>query len=70
MNKIQELALAMINYDNGDPKRIQHFMKVHAFSKLIGEMENIDKNILFTLETAAVVHDIGIKSAEEKSSAL
>ncbi|MCI6081944.1 MAG: hypothetical protein MR724_10380, partial [Prevotella sp.] len=24
MNKIEELALAMIDYNNGDPKRIQH----------------------------------------------
>ena len=65
-NMINKLIDEMIKYYSKDPKRIQHFMKVHAFSKLIGEMENIDKNILFTLETAAVVHDIGIKSAEEK----
>ena len=66
MTKIQELALAMINYDNGDPKRIQHFCKVHSYSKLIGECEGIDKDTLFILEAAALTHDIGIHYCEEK----
>lgn len=56
----------MIHYYSGDAKRIQHFIKVHSFSKLIGEMEGIDKDTLFILETTAIVHDIGIKAAEEK----
>lgn len=29
-------------------------------------MENIDAKKLFIIETAAIVHDIGIKAAEEK----
>lgn len=36
MNKIEELALAMIEYNDGDPKRIQHTTKVHAYASLIG----------------------------------
>lgn len=56
----------MINYYSGDAKRIQHFVKVHAFAKLIGEMEKLDKKTLLILETAAYVHDIGIKNAEKK----
>lgn len=56
----------MIQYYSGDPKRIQHFMKVHSFAKLIGEMEGLDLNRLEILEAAAIVHDIGIKPAEEK----
>lgn len=56
----------MIDYYKGDPKRIQHFIKVHAFAKLIGEQENLSKNELEILEISAYVHDIGIKIAEEK----
>lgn len=66
MNNNNELLLEMIKYYEGDPKRIQHFLKVYEFSKLIGELENLDKETQFILETSAIVHDIGIKAAEEK----
>ena len=66
MDKIDALISDMVNYYSGDPKRIQHFIKVHAFAKLIGEAEKLDAQTLFTLEAAAVVHDIGIKPAEKK----
>ena len=66
MEKINALILDMINYYSGDARRIQHFLKVHAFAKLIGETEKLDGEALLTLEAAAVVHDIGIKPAEEK----
>lgn len=55
---------AMIAYDAGDPMRIHHFLKVHAFARLIGQGERLDSHTQFTLETAAVVHDIGIHRAE------
>ena len=42
MNKIEELALAMIEYNDGDPKRIQHTTKVHAYASLIGRCEGLD----------------------------
>lgn len=60
MKKIQELALAMINYDNGDPKRIQHTTKVHAYASLIGIGEGLDEETQFILESAALVHDIAL----------
>ncbi len=66
MKVINRLIEEMISYYSGDPKRIQHFIKVHAFAKLIGETENLTEKELFTLETAAVVHDIGIKISEQK----
>ncbi len=31
----------MIAYFAGDPKRIQHFIKVHSFAKLIAQNENL-----------------------------
>ena len=61
-----KLFMKMIRYYSGDAKRIQHFVKVHAFAKLIGEMEQLDEKTMKILETAAYVHDIGIKSAESK----
>lgn len=63
---INKLHLEMINLYQGDAKRIQHFCKVHSYAKLIGEMENIDKDKLFILEAAALTHDIGIHLCEEK----
>lgn len=61
---LNSLARAMIRYDGGDPRRVQHFTKVHAYAKLIGEEEGLDEATRFTLETAAYVHDIGIRNAE------
>ena len=66
MHSITTLQLEMINYYSGDPRRIQHFIKVHSFAKLIGTLEQLEDSTLFTLETAALVHDIGIKLCEEK----
>lgn len=63
---LEHLILEMIQYYKGDPKRIQHFIKVHNFARTIGKLEGLDTQTLFVLETAAIVHDIGIKVSEEK----
>ena len=63
---LEKLFLEMIAYYSGDPKRIQHFTKVHSYAKLIGELSGMQGEELLTLEAAAYVHDIGIKVAEEK----
>lgn len=63
---INKVTTAMIDYYQGQPKRIQHFLKVHAYAKLIGEQEGLDKEILDILEVAALTHDIGIKISKEK----
>ena len=65
MSKLDRLAFKMTEYYTADPARIQHFIKVHAFSRLIGMSEGLSETELFTLEAAAYVHDIGIKKAEE-----
>ena len=59
------LILKMTEYYTGDPARIQHFMKVYTYAKLIGELEGLDPQTEETLEIAAIVHDIGIKKSEE-----
>lgn len=63
---INKLHLEMILLYSGDPKRIQHFCKVHSFAKLIAQTENIDPKTLFILEATALTHDIGIHLCEEK----
>lgn len=60
------LIFEMIKYYSGDAKRIQHFLKVYEFASLIGTMENIEPGVQHILETAAIVHDIGIKKCEKK----
>ncbi len=56
----------MIAYYEGDPRRIQHFLKVYGFAKAIGEVEGLPSDLQEILEVAAIVHDIGIKVSEEK----
>ncbi|MDY3274977.1 MAG: HD domain-containing protein [Agathobacter sp.] len=64
--QLEELCECMIEYYEGDPKRIQHFIKVHSFAAMIGQKENLDETTQFILEATAYTHDIGIKPAEEK----
>ncbi len=67
MNKQHaQLIAAMTRYDVGDAKRIQHFMKVHDYAATIASLEDVDAETRFVLETAAIVHDIGIHLCEQK----
>lgn len=66
MNKIQELSRALIKYNYGDPQRIQHTTKVHAYASMIGLEEGLDDESQFILESAALVHDVGIRASEKK----
>ena len=63
---LNQLFCEMIQYYRNDPKRIQHFTKVHSYAKLIGELSGMQGEELLTLEVAAYVHDIGIKVAAGK----
>ena len=56
----------MIRYNAGDPKRIQHALKVYALSGTIGRQEGMEEAALEILETAALLHDIGIRNCERK----
>ncbi len=64
MVDISHLLGAMINYYNGDPRRIQHFIKVHDLARTIGVLECLDDYTQLVLEAAAAVHDIGIHMCE------
>ena len=47
----ERLLTAAIEYDKGDPKRIQHFIKVHSFARLIGKQEKLSDEMMKALET-------------------
>ena len=59
--KQSELTLEMSRYEKGSVSRINQFLKVYAFAKAIGEGRTIPSELQDILETAALVHDIGIK---------
>lgn len=63
---LNRLMLKMVEFDIGDPKRIQHFVKVASLARTIGEAEGLSAPELFTLTAAAIVHDIGIHPSIEK----
>ncbi len=60
------LSRSMILYFRGDQKRVHHALKVHSFASLLGRLEGFDARLQIVLETAALLHDIGIPRAEEK----
>lgn len=63
---VSALEVNMMRFNRNDPKRIHHFMKVHRFAEMIGHMEKLDQHTQFLVECAALIHDIGIRPAEEK----
>ncbi len=64
--KLTEIIQAAVEIDAGDPKRIQHFLKVQSFADYIASRENLPAETSFLLEVAAILHDIGIHACEEK----
>ena len=63
---MEDLIVKMTEFNAGDPKRIQHFLKVYEFAHVIGIREGRDPETLYILEMAAILHDIGIRPSEEK----
>lgn len=60
------MALAMMQKNSGDTKRIEHSLKVFAYALLLGVAEILDDRTLEILELTALLHDIGIYVAERK----
>ena len=56
----------MIAFYQGNLHDINHFLKVWAFAKTIGEQEGLDDQTQLTLELAAVVHDIACPLCRQK----
>lgn len=62
----EDLIIKMTAFNEGDPKRIQHFIKVYEYAHLIGKMEGLDDKTQKILDIASIMHDIGIRPSEEK----
>ena len=56
----------MVEFYKGDLHDIDHFLKVWAMTKTIGELEGLDKHAQEILELAAVVHDIACPLCRRK----
>ena len=56
----------MIAFYRGNHHDINHFLKVHAYARTIGELEGLDPATQRTLELAAVIHDIACPLCREK----
>ena len=63
-NKVGNVIYKVIEYFGDDVRRINHFLKVYGYAKMIGECENLDDSMQEILEVTAVLH--GIKVAEQK----
>ena len=63
---ISEAIAKMIDFYQGNLHDINHFLKVYAYAKTIGELENLDRDVQERLELAAVVHDIACPLCREK----
>ena len=66
MIDIAKLAALAVHYDAGDPRRVQHFIKVYGYCQLLGRSEGLDTHTQNMLEAAALLHDIGIHEAERR----
>lgn len=65
-NTIPKVALAMLDKNSGDIRRIEHSLKVFAWAQLLGSAESLDDKTLDILLLSALLHDIGIHVAEKK----
>ena len=63
---VEQVMREMMEYNAGDPRRINHFLKVYGFAKAIGAGEGLDARTQEIVEVAALTHDIGIKNSEVK----
>ena len=55
---IAHIAAKMIEISRGDLHDIEHFLKVHAYARLIGQLEGLQPDCQLILEAAALLHDI------------
>ena len=63
---VAEATKKMIAFYEGNLHDIDHFLKVWAMAKTIGELEGLDSHTQEVLELAAVIHDIACPLCREK----
>lgn len=66
LENISVIVQKMIAVSGGNLHDISHFMKVYAFSRIIGLQEGLPETTQITLEAAAVIHDIACPLCREK----
>lgn len=64
--QIAEIMEKMITYSRGNLHDVNHLLKVWGYAKTIGELEGLDRETQFILETAAITHDIACPLCREK----
>ena len=62
---IGDIIMAMAKENEGDTRRINHVLKMYGLALTIAHKEGMTGELLQTLETAAVLHDIGIAHCEK-----
>jgi len=60
------VAVRAVEYNENDPVRIHHLLRVHSFARIIGKSDGFDESHQKIAELAALLHDIGIHNAEKK----
>lgn len=63
---IAEITQKMIDFCQSNLHDINHFLKVYAYAKTIGECEGLDEITQTTLEVSAILHDIACPLCREK----
>ena len=63
---IAAVAIAMMQENEGDQRRIEHSMKVFAYAQTMGILEYLEPEQQQVLEITALLHDIGIHISEQK----
>lgn len=63
---IAQILQKMIAFSEGNIHDIDHLIRVWTYAKTIGELERLDAETQFVLETAAITHDIACPLCREK----
>lgn len=62
---IGEIINRMTQTNKHDTKRINHALKVYGIARSIACCENVSKQLMQTIEIAAILHDIAIRYCED-----
>ena len=63
---ISQIMEKMLLFSDGNIHDIDHLIRVWTYAKTIGELERLDPETQFILETAAITHDIACPLCREK----
>jgi hypothetical protein len=63
---VSSILKKMIGFSQGNLHDINHFLKVYAYAKTIGELEGVDPETRLILEVAAITHDIACPLCRER----